>query len=78
MVLGKLGGPIRPKSFRDDDEDAKRGKMWLGGMAALLVILGLIFGCAATQRPRWPSGSALHSLICPGLRLINAIPSQVP
>ena len=50
MALGKLGAAIRPKSFRDEDEAAKRGKVWVCGVVALLVILGLILMCAATQR----------------------------
>jgi hypothetical protein len=50
MVLGKLGAPIRPKKFRDEDESAKRGKVWVCGVVALLVILGLILMCAATHR----------------------------
>jgi hypothetical protein len=74
MALGKLGAAIRPKSFRDEDEAAKRGKVWVCGVVALLVILGLILMCAATQRV---------TRLCGWCALANppwltAIPSQVP
>ena len=74
MALGKLGAAIRPKSFRDEDEAVKRGKVWVCGVVALLVILGLILMCAATQRV---------TRLCGWCALANppwltAIPSQVP
>ena len=38
MALGKLGGALRPRSFRDPDDAAKRGKVWVCGV--LLLLLG--------------------------------------
>jgi hypothetical protein len=42
MALGKLGGALRPRSFRDPDNAAKRGKVWVCGVLLLLLVLGAI------------------------------------
>lgn len=51
--MHKLGAPIRPKSYRDEDVSPKRIQVFVCGVVSLLLILGAVMWCAASA-PRTP------------------------
>lgn len=45
--MDKLGGQIRPKSFRDKDKSAKRGQIWLCALVTVIAAISAILWYAA-------------------------------